>query len=84
MNIVSRVRLFLIVVTLFSGLRAVAATEWQLVADRGERMPLDHVVCLMAGDASDRLTVVGIERNISDVGRVSFEAVEKSSLPQSE
>ena len=70
---------------LFALFTAVSAdaleTQWYLVADGTERMPMDSVICLVTSDDSDRMTVVGTERTITGVARVWFEASEENTLP---
>lgn len=57
-----------------------AAVKWQLVADRTDKMPLEKVVCLVATDNSDRMLVIGTERTLYSVGRVTFEQSGQSSI----
>lgn len=77
---ISAAIVFLAVVACAGTTRVAAETEWRLVTDRAESMPMDQVLYLVASDASDRLTVVGTEGEISDVARVTFEAVETTGI----
>lgn len=73
-------RVAAILIAVAGGCGIINASEWQLVADRTEKMPLYKVVCLLSTDNSDRMTVVGLEKSLYNVGRVTFEHSGSSSI----
>lgn len=63
-----------------ASLSAESNTVWCLVADRQTVIPLSEVQCLLASDASDRMSVLTTETTLTGVGRVTFRSVPVSGL----
>lgn len=73
-----RLLLFFLIVTIST--RVLAETEWVLVADGRETMPMDSVVCLVSSDTTDRMLIVGKHRTITNIAKVWFEEAEQTAV----